>query len=247
MFKKIILSIVLFGTVFASDRQKVVLITGTAHGIGKSTAQYLIDKGYIVYGGDILVEENLYLNDIGGVALEMDVTKQDHVENAINQIIAEQGRIDVLVNNAGISPSSLEDYTTSSLLDLTEEAFGQTIKVNVLAPYICTKILLPMLIKTEEPKVINVGSTSGLMTPVLSGAYGVSKAALHALTIASANELAGVVAVNALSPGWVLTDMAPDAPDHPRTSAESALWLIRQDNNVTGKLFHDKALLGWSG
>ena len=64
MYKKIILSIILFGAVFASDNQKVVLITGTAHGIGKSTAQYLIDKGHIVYGGDILVEENLYLNDI---------------------------------------------------------------------------------------------------------------------------------------------------------------------------------------
>ena len=112
MYKKIILSIILFGAVFASDNQKVVLITGTAHGIGKSTAQYLIDKCHIEYGGDILVEENLYLNDIGGVALEMDVTKQDHVDNAINQIIAEQGRIDVLVNNAGIAVySAIEDVS----------------------------------------------------------------------------------------------------------------------------------------
>ena len=93
----------LVGSVFASDKQKVILITGTAYGIGKSTAQYLIDKGHIVYGGDILIQENLYLNDIGGISLEMDVTKQDHVDNAINQIIAEQGRIDVLVNNAGIA------------------------------------------------------------------------------------------------------------------------------------------------
>ena len=84
MFKKFILSLILFGAVFALDNQKVILITGTAHGIGKSTAQYLIDKGHIVYGGDILIEENLYLNDIGGVALEMDVSKQDHVDNAIN-------------------------------------------------------------------------------------------------------------------------------------------------------------------
>ncbi|MCH1546489.1 MAG: SDR family NAD(P)-dependent oxidoreductase, partial [Candidatus Marinimicrobia bacterium] len=95
MFKKLIIAILLVGSVFAIDKQKVVLITGTAHGIGKSTAQYLIEKGHIVYGGDILVEENLYLNDIGGVALVMDVTKQDHVDNAINQVIAEQGRIDV--------------------------------------------------------------------------------------------------------------------------------------------------------
>ena len=55
MFKKFIISMLLVGSVFSSDKQKVVLITGTAHGIGKSTAQYLIDKGHIVYGGDILV------------------------------------------------------------------------------------------------------------------------------------------------------------------------------------------------
>ena len=97
-----------------------MLITGTAHGIGKSTAQYLIDKGHIVYGGDILVEENLYLNDIGEVALEMDVTKQDHVENAINQIIAEQGRIDVLVNNAGIAVgSAIEDVSMEDALSVS--------------------------------------------------------------------------------------------------------------------------------
>ena len=88
MFKKLIIFMLVVGSAFAADKQKVVLITGTAHGIGKSTAQYLIEKGHIVYGGDILVEENLYLNDIGGVALVMDVTKQDHVDNAINQVLS---------------------------------------------------------------------------------------------------------------------------------------------------------------
>ena len=55
MFKKFIISMLLIGSIFAFDKQKVILITGTAHGIGKSTAQYLIDKGHIVYGGDIPV------------------------------------------------------------------------------------------------------------------------------------------------------------------------------------------------
>ena len=232
-----------------SLRGKNVVVTGGSRGIGYEICKILLENemNVLAVSRDMtkLQSAKSQLPDLH--ILQADVSCSDQVRNIAQWVETQWGDLDILVNNAGISPSSLEHYTTSSLLDLTEEAFGQTIKVNVLAPYICTKILLPMLIKTEEPKVINVGSTSGLMTPVLSGAYGVSKAALHALTIASANELAGVVAVNALSPGWVLTDMAPDAPDHPRTSAESALWLIRQDNNVTGKLFHDKALLGWSG
>ena len=172
MFKKIILSIVLFGTVFASDRQKVVLITGTAHGIGKSTAQYLIDKGHIVYGGDILVEENLYLNDIGGVVLEMDVTKQDHVENAINQIITEQGRIDVLVNNAGIAVgSAIEDVSM-------EDALYQ-FEVNLFGIGRTVKAVLPHMRAQGSGTIINISSVLGKAYNPLYGWYVSSKHALE--------------------------------------------------------------------
>ena len=126
MFKKIIISIFLFGAIVANDKQKVILITGTAHGIGKATAEYLIDKGHIVYGGDILVQENLYLNDIGGVALEMDVTKQKDVDNAINQVIAEQGRIDVLVNNAGIAVGSAIEDVSMEDMDMVTDMIVET-------------------------------------------------------------------------------------------------------------------------
>ena len=151
------------------------------------------------------------------------------------------GTLDILVNNAGISP---ED--SGALSSISDEVFDQTLRINVFGPYVCTKRLLPLMLKSEDPRIVNVGSTSGVMSPGLSGVYGVSKAALHALTIATANELRGKVAVNALSPGWVSTDMAPDAPGDPRTSAESALWLVTQSKNITGKLFHDKAEIGWS-
>ena len=172
MFKKIILSIILFGAVFASDKQKVVLITGTAHGIGKSTAQYLIDKGHIVYGGDILVEENLYLNDIGGVALEMDVTKQDHVENAINQIIAEQGRIDVLVNNAGIAvASAIEDVSM-------EDALYQ-FEVNLFGIGRTVKAVLPHMRAQGSGTIINISSVLGKAYNPLYGWYVSSKHALE--------------------------------------------------------------------
>ena len=172
MFKKIILSIILFGAVFASDKQKVVLITGTAHGIGKSTAQYLIDKGHIVYGGDILVEENLYLNDIGGVALEMDVTKQDHVENAINQIITEQGRIDVLVNNAGIAvASAIEDVSM-------EDALYQ-FEVNLFGIGRTVKATLPHMRAQGSGTIINISSVLGKAYNPLYGWYVSSKHALE--------------------------------------------------------------------
>lgn len=172
MYKKIILSIILFGAVFANDNQKVVLITGTAHGIGKSTAQYLIDKGHIVYGGDILVEENLYLNDIGGVALEMDVTKQDHVDNAINQIIAEQGRIDVLVNNAGIAVySAIEDVSM-------EDAMYQ-LEVNLFGIGRTVKATLPHMRAQGSGTIINISSVLGKAYNPLGGWYIASKHALE--------------------------------------------------------------------
>jgi len=172
MFKKFILSIILFGAVFANDVKKVILITGTAHGIGKSTAQYLIDKGHIVYGGDILVEENLYLNEIGGVALEMDVTKQDHVDNAINQIIAEQGKIDVLVNNAGIAVgSAIEDVSM-------EDALYQ-FEVNLFGIGRTVKAALPYMRAQGSGTIINISSVLGKAYNPLYGWYVSSKHALE--------------------------------------------------------------------
>ena len=172
MFKKITISILFFGCVFASDKQKVILITGTAHGIGKSTAQYLIDKGHIVYGGDILVEENLYLNDIGGVALEMDVTKQDQVDNAISQIISEQGKIDVLVNNAGIAVgSAIEDVSM-------EDALYQ-FEVNLFGIGRTVKAALPYMRAQGSGTIINISSVLGKAYNPLYGWYVSSKHALE--------------------------------------------------------------------
>jgi len=172
MYKKIILTILFFGAVFANSNPKVILITGTAHGIGKSTAQYLIDKGHIVYGGDILVQENLYLNDIGGVALEMDVTKQDHVDNAVNQIIAEQGRIDVLVNNAGIAVgSAIEDVSM-------EDALYQ-FEVNLFGIGRAVKATLPHMRAQGSGTIINISSVLGKAYNPLYGWYVSSKHALE--------------------------------------------------------------------
>tara|TARA_Y100001936_G_scaffold53165_1_gene51725 strand:+ start:313 stop:1182 length:870 start_codon:yes stop_codon:yes gene_type:complete len=172
MLKKILLSILFIGTVFAEENPKVILITGTAHGIGKSTAQYLIDKGHIVYGGDILIEENLYLNDIGGIALVMDVTNQAHVENAISRIIKDQGRIDVLVNNAGIAVgSAIEDVSM-------EDALYQ-FEVNLFGIGRTVQATLPHMRAQGSGTIINISSVLGKVYNPLYGWYVSSKHALE--------------------------------------------------------------------
>ena len=171
MLKKILLSFLMIGFISANT-PKVVLITGTAHGIGKSTAKYLLDKGHIVYGGDILVDENLYLNDIGGIALEMDVTNQEHVDNAISRIIAEQGRIDVLVNNAGIAVgSAIEDVSM-------EDAMYQ-FEVNLFGIGRTVKAVLPHMRAQGSGTIINISSVLGKAYNPLLGWYVASKHALE--------------------------------------------------------------------
>ena len=172
MFKKIILITLLFGILLSQNKQKVVLITGTALGIGKSTAEYLIDKGHIVYGGDILIEENLYLNDIGGTALEMDVTNQDHIDNAVTQIISEHGRIDVLVNNAGLG-------VYGAIEDVSMEDIYYQYDVNLFGLARVTKAVLPYMREKESGTIINISSVLGETYGPLAGWYLSTKHALE--------------------------------------------------------------------
>ena len=172
MFKKIILITLLFGIILSQDKQKVVLITGTALGIGKSTAEYLIDKGHIVYGGDILIQENLYLNDIGGTALEMDVTNQNHIDNAVKKIISEQGRIDVLVNNAGLG-------VYGAIEDVSMEDIYYQYDVNLFGLARVTKAVLPYMREKKSGTIINISSVLGETYGPLAGWYLSTKHALE--------------------------------------------------------------------
>ena len=170
--KIIIVFSVALSLLFSNVNQKIILITGSALGIGKSSAEYLIDKGHIVYGGDILVEENLYLNDIGGVALEMDVTNQEHVDNAIQQIINDHGRIDVLVNNAGLGVyGAIEEVTM-------EDAFYQY-DVNLFGVARVTKSVLPYMREQKSGTIINISSVLGETYGPLAGWYLSTKHALE--------------------------------------------------------------------
>ena len=172
MFNRIILILMIAGFINAQNEQKVVLITGTAYGIGKSTAELLIDKGHIVYGGDILIEENLYLNDIGGTALKMDVTNQNHIDNAVKKIISEQGKIDVLVNNAGLG-------VYGAIEDVSMEDIYYQYDVNLFGLARVTKAVLPYMREKESGTIINISSVLGETYGPLAGWYLSTKHALE--------------------------------------------------------------------
>ena len=202
MFKKIIVVTLLFGIILAQDKQKVVLITGTALGIGKSTAEYLIDRGHIVYGGDILIEENLYLNDIGGIALEMDVTNQNHVDNAVEKIISEQGRIDVLVNNAGLG-------VYGAIEDVSMEDIYYQYDVNLFGLARVTKAVLPHMREKENGTIINISSVLGETYGPLAGWYLSTKHALEGWSDALRVELKKFnIDVVVVQPGAINTNFS---------------------------------------
>ena len=218
MLKKILLSLLMVGFISANT-PKVILITGTAYGIGRSTAEFLLDKGHIVFGGDILVEENLYLNDIGGIALEMDVTNQEHIDKAVQQIINEHGRIDVLVNNAGLGVyGAIEEVTM-------EDAYYQY-DVNLFGLARVTKSVLPHMRKQKSGTIINISSVLGETYGPLAGWYLSSKHALEGWSDALRVELKEFdIDVVIVQPGAINTNFF--------NVSRSYLDKYKQDSNYT--------------
>ena len=154
------------------DSQKVVLITGTASGMGKATAEKLIAEGHIVYGGDIQYEKNKYLESIGGHALDMDVTKDDQVQAGVEQIIKEQGRIDVLINNAGYGLfAPIEEVAI-------EDAWKQ-FDVNMFGYARTVKAVLPHMRQQKSGRIINLTSMGGKIYTPMGGWYHATKHAIE--------------------------------------------------------------------
>lgn len=221
---------------------KTAVVTGGSRGIGFEICKILLEEG----AGVLAVSRDASklaqaLGALPGLQiLQCDVSQSEDVDRLVEYVGNQWDKLDVLVNNAAVFSEESRELT-----DGPDELLSHAIAVNVLGPYLCTKRMLSLLLKSDEPRVLNLGSRAGIMAPTLRGTYGVTKLALHGMTRATAGELRGRVAVNVLSPGWVRTDMAPDAPGDPRTSAEAALFVLTQPANITGKLFQGKEERSW--
>ena len=186
---------------------KVAVVTGAARGIGLAISKKLLEEGYRVAILDIdqktlsqTMKQFFDTNNVLG--LECDVAEPDQVDQSVNRVVEEFGRIDVLVNNAGIAEFK-------PMLETTYEEWSRILAVNLNGPFICTQVCAPIMLKNEGGSIVNIASISGLRASTLRIAYGTSKAALMHLTKQQAAELGNKgIRVNAIAPGPVDTAMA---------------------------------------
>ncbi|PZR02079.1 MAG: short-chain dehydrogenase/reductase [Flavobacterium psychrophilum] len=140
--------------------------------MGKATAERLIKEGYIVYGGDIAVEKNQYLDKIGGHSIALDVTKDDQVQAAVDRVMKEQGKIDVLYNNAGFGQMGTNEETTM-------EDYQAIFDVNFYGYVRMVKAVLPYMRAQKSGRIINTTSMGGKIYFPLAGPYHATKHALE--------------------------------------------------------------------
>jgi NAD(P)-dependent dehydrogenase (short-subunit alcohol dehydrogenase family) len=191
-----------------TETKKVVLITGASSGIGMKTAIWLLNEGHIVYGAARRVEKMAELKDAGISAIKLDVTDDTTMVEAVKRIIKEQGRIDVLVNNAGYGFfGALEDVPIS-------EARRQ-FEVNVFGLGRMTQIVLPHMRKQGSGKIINVSSTGGIITTPFGGWYQSSKFAMEGLSDTLRKDVKRFgIDVVVIEPGAIESEWASIAMDH---------------------------------
>jgi len=206
---------------------KVAIVTGSSRGIGRAIAERFAAEGALVtvnwIGSE--AEASAVVDDVnksGGQAISVraDVSKLADVKHLVQATIDRFGRVDVLVNNAGV-------MVGKGVLETTEDDWDRTMNVNLKGAYLCSKEVAPIMVAQKGGRIINISSNSGLYHPsaMRFTEYVTSKAGMNGLTKAMALALGPHITVNAICPGWIKTDMieGTDPEVERRILAETAL------------------------
>jgi NAD(P)-dependent dehydrogenase (short-subunit alcohol dehydrogenase family) len=191
----------------AASTSKVALVTGAARGIGLATAKRFLAEGWravlLDIDGETLARAATGLaQPQTALALTCDVADTAGISNAVETIEKQFGRLDALVNNAGVA-------TFKPLLETTHAEWERVLAVNLSGPFLTVQAAAPLMARNGGGAIVNITSISGLRASTLRVAYGTSKAALDHLTKQQAAELASLgIRVNAIAPGPVDTAMA---------------------------------------
>lgn len=232
---------------------RVVIITGAAAGIGRATARRFAQDGARIAAWDVSEAESAALSaelrEAGGdpVFSRVDVTDATAVEAAVASVVERWGRVDVLVNNAGI----LRDHQLvkwkdgQKLAEMSERDFDAVVSVNLKGVFLCTRAVVPHMIKGGGGAILNASSVVGLYGNFGQTNYAATKAGVINLTKTWARELGRYkIRVNAVAPGFIATEMVQQMPEkvlanmvertpigrmgRPEDIAEAYFWLASE-------------------
>lgn len=231
---------------------KVILVTGANKGIGLEIVKQLAKLGNNV----ILTSrnENLGLKAVNELKEEelnvdycqLEVTDDKSIENACNYVKNKYGKLDVLINNAGVF---LEGEGNNSFHNFDIDVIKDTMEINFFGVLKVSKNFVDLLKLSNDPRIINMSSGMGQLSEMGGGyiGYRISKVSLNALTRIMSNELRRhKIKVNTMCPGWVKTDMGgPNATRELPQGADTAVWLATVEDCPTGKFFRDRKEIAW--
>jgi 3-oxoacyl-[acyl-carrier protein] reductase len=190
---------------------KIAIITGGAQGIGKATVIKFLSEGARVIIWDIIEEKVLQLkNELKNEYLDFiktDVTDLSSVENSAREVFNQYGKIDILINNAGITKDA-------TLLKMTSDQWKQVIDVNLTGVFNCTKAVAPYMVENKYGKIINTSSVVGIYGNFGQTNYVATKSGIIGMTKVWARELGRKgINVNAVAPGFIATEMVATIPE----------------------------------
>lgn len=238
---------------------RIAFVTGANKGIGFEIARQLAEQGLrVIVGARNEVRGNEAVTELGDEGLDVhlqlvDVAEPESIRGAMKQIHQAHGRLDVLVNNAGVY---LDDGATA--LDVSVDVVHATMDTNVMGALVACQAAVPIMREHGYGRIVNVSSSMGALNEMAeldspanamrAPAYRISKAALNAVTLAVAADVQGEnILVNSCCPGWVHTDMGgAQAPLTPQQGADTPVWLATlPDDGPTGGFYSERKPRAW--
>ena len=187
--------------------EKISIVTGGARGIGKTIATSLKKEGNRVFIWDVSEDGKKTADELGVEFMRVDVSDYKDVNRNVKTVLDDVGRIDILINNAGITRDNL-------LLRMSEEEFDSVIRVNLKGTFNTTRAVLPSMIKNRWGRIVNISSVIGIIGNKGQANYAASKAGIIGFTKSVAKEVATRgITVNAIAPGFIETEMTEKLPD----------------------------------
>ncbi len=233
------------------NHQRIALITGANRGIGFEICKQLAQKKIKVIltardeaQGKAAVQK-LVKEGLDAVFYQLNVSDSTSIKSLADYVLKEFGRLDILINNAGIF---IDQGKLAQNVEL--DIVRKTLEINLLGPLSLCQTFIPLMKKHNYGRIVNLSSGMGAFYEMGGGnaSYRIAKTALNSMTVILASELSGTnILVNTMNPGWVRTDMGgKNATRSVEEGADTAIWLATlPDNGPSGKFFLDRKEIPW--